>query len=250
MSTFTTRRQFMRVATSLPATTLIGTQHGAGAAEKKNPLLNATALWNMKDSRGMQIKGDVSVGVALEGPEHKASVEHGGDGTVAEFRSGYLILDQGAALDLSGKKEMTLCVRLRNREGRWTAPLLSFADRQDDLSGILYSTAVNREYLSYQAVQQLQQGMGIEFLWRTKPMQQQVDPAYFNYDLSKGFVANKDWVAGALRVQAPMELIAPDQWHDIIVRFHGPNLQLFVDGVLIDEEWPMELSIIFVGHSS
>jgi len=240
MTTVSTRRQFIRLATGVRASMLIGLPNGARFADNQNPLPHATAMWNMKDPQtmGVQIKGDVSVGVPLHGAEYEASIARGGDGAVAEFRGGYLILDQGAALDFSGKKEMTLCLRVRDHEGRWAAPLLSFAGRHDDSSGILYPTAVNRQYLNYQSLQRLQRGMAIEFLWRTKPMEQQVDPEYFNYDLSKGFVANKDWVAGVLRLQAPIELIGPDRWHDVIIRFHGPNLQLFVDGVLIDEEWP------------
>ena len=35
-----------------------------------------------------------------------------------------------------------------------------------------------------------------------------------------------------------MELIGPDLWHDVVVRFRDANLELFVDGVLVDEEWP------------
>jgi len=43
---------------------------------------------------------------------------------------------------------------------------------------------------------------------------------------------------GVLRLRVPVTLINPKTWHDILVRFRGPNLELFVDGVLVDEEWP------------
>ena len=35
-----------------------------------------------------------------------------------------------------------------------------------------------------------------------------------------------------------MTLIEPNRWHDVVARFRGANLELFVDGVLVDEEWP------------
>lgn len=43
---------------------------------------------------------------------------------------------------------------------------------------------------------------------------------------------------GTLQVGAPETWIDPNAWHDVIVRFRGPNLELFLDGVLVDEEWP------------
>jgi beta-fructofuranosidase len=47
-----------------------------------------------------------------------------------------------------------------------------------------------------------------------------------------------DRAAGVLRLRVPAQVIGPTTWHDIIARFRGPNLELFVDGVLVDEEWP------------
>jgi hypothetical protein len=49
---------------------------------------------------------------------------------------------------------------------------------------------------------------------------------------------NPDRVAGLLRLRVPAQVIGPAAWHDVFVRFRGPNLELFVDGVLVDEEWP------------
>ncbi len=49
---------------------------------------------------------------------------------------------------------------------------------------------------------------------------------------------NSDFVNGVLRLRVPATLIDPAAWHDVVVRFRGPNLELFVDGVLVDEEWP------------
>jgi hypothetical protein len=56
----------------------------------------------------------------------------------------------------------------------------------------------------------------LHYLWRTEP-----------------FVAD-----GVLRLRVPVTVIGPNSCHDVLVRFRGPNLELFVDGVLVDEEWP------------
>jgi hypothetical protein len=47
-----------------------------------------------------------------------------------------------------------------------------------------------------------------------------------------------DFADGVLRLAVPVAMIDPAPWHDVVVRFRGPNLELFVDGVLVDEEWP------------
>jgi len=42
-----------------------------------------------------------------------------------------------------------------------------------------------------------------------------------------------------LHLSVPMETIGEADRHTVIVRFTGPTLELFVDGVLVDEEWPI-----------
>ncbi len=41
-----------------------------------------------------------------------------------------------------------------------------------------------------------------------------------------------------LRVGVPLERVDAGAWHEVVVRYTGPRLELFVDGVLVDEEWP------------
>lgn len=43
---------------------------------------------------------------------------------------------------------------------------------------------------------------------------------------------------GLLPVSAPIDWIGRDGWHDVIVRFADTVIELYVDGVLVDEEWP------------
>ncbi len=239
MGTKKNRRDFMRIAAGLPPGILLDISNPAAAANEQ-PLSSATAVWHMEGPHpsGVQIHGEVSFGVKLQGVDLAASKSRGGDGAVADFQGGYLTLGNTPELDFSGKKAMTLCLRVRDPEGTWNVPLLSHADRQDEMSGILYPARANRQYLNYQCLGRLERAVALEFLWGTRPLPEQVKPAYFQYELSKQFLANKDWVAGVLRLQVPVELIGLARWHDIIIRFAGPNLQLFVDGVLVDEEWP------------
>jgi hypothetical protein len=49
---------------------------------------------------------------------------------------------------------------------------------------------------------------------------------------------NRDFADAVLRLRVPVPMIDPARWHDVVARFRGPNLELFVDGVLVDEEWP------------
>lgn len=42
-----------------------------------------------------------------------------------------------------------------------------------------------------------------------------------------------------MRVGVPLAMIGNDRWHDVVLRFNGPKLDFFVDGVLVDEEWPV-----------
>lgn len=42
-----------------------------------------------------------------------------------------------------------------------------------------------------------------------------------------------------LRVAAPLRAFRPGESHDVFIRFTGPTLDLSIDGVLMDEEWPV-----------
>jgi len=42
-----------------------------------------------------------------------------------------------------------------------------------------------------------------------------------------------------VRVSIPAALIRPTECHDVVIRYNGAKLQLFVDGALLDEEFPV-----------
>ena len=56
--------------------------------------------------------------------------------------------------------------------------------------------------------------------------------------MSIGFELGTDFRPQPLQVSFPIERLDATAWHDVIVRYSGPRLELFIDGVLVDEEWP------------
>ena len=98
---------------------------------------------------------------------------------------------------------MTLCLRVRDPEGKWDTPLLSREAPEDRYAGILYSTGVNRSRLSYEASQRARQGKALEFLWRTEPLERRVKPEYFNYESNvEGYFSRERGLRGR-RTAAP-----------------------------------------------
>ncbi len=54
----------------------------------------------------------------------------------------------------------------------------------------------------------------------------------------QGMLRNRDFADGVLPVSAPVDWFGRDGWHDVVVRFADTVVELYVDGVLIDEQWP------------
>jgi hypothetical protein len=97
---------------------------------------------------------------------------------------------------------------------------------------------VNRSYLNYQTSKHIKQDTALEYQWKTTPAKDRVKPGFFDYEWAKILSSHEGFTDGVLHVQAPTGLMDPETWHDVIVRFNSATLELFVDGVLMDEEWP------------
>ena len=180
------------------------------AQPSPSPFADAVAAWHMADmadsagkNSALKGVGDVALNVALAGDDLAASLKRGGDGKVALFRGGYLDAGQGAEneLNLSGTA-LTLCVRLRLAEGTTDTPIFSKHGGHHKLVYNLFCTNLGGE-------------------------------------TSLGFELGTDYKDKPLQVSVPLKMIGVTVWHDVIVRFTGPKLELFVDGVLVDEEWPI-----------
>lgn len=179
----------------------------SGGASSGGVFDDAVAVWHMRDgsdgsgNADLHAVGDVSLGVALEGEERSASIARGGDGYVARFDGGYLDAGHAGAVDVQGKA-LTLCLRARDPSGRWDSPLFSKHGGHAVLTYNLFSA-------------DLGEGTVV------------------------GFELGTDWSERPLRVSVPLARIDARDWHDFIVRYSGAKLEMFVDGVLVDEEWPM-----------
>ena len=229
----------------------------------ERPFEDAIAVWHMSDlndsagdNSALTVHGDVSVGVELTGRDREASLKRGGDGRTAVFNGGYLSAGQGAdgELNLTGS-EMTVCVRLRDPSGAWNAPLFGKYGGDYQASYHLYcidggskpfhgvigegGRTAHTPYYDLFATEDGPKSIPgtralIEFVWGTEPRQDIVA------SLTRrkcGDPLLEEARNGVMKVNFPVALIGPEDWHDVIVRFTGPKLDLFIDGVLADEEF-------------
>ena len=174
-----------------------------------SPFADAVAIWHLADQHDtagadsvLQPNGDVLFGVELEGREREESLQRGGNGKVADFRGGWLSAGQGnqGELNLSGTA-MTFCARLRDPSGKWSGPIFSRHGGHARLSYNLFATTLHGR-------------------------------------MAIGFELGTDFRPAPLQVSFPIERLDATAWHDVVVRYSGPRLELFIDGVLVDEEWP------------
>jgi len=225
----------------------------------KPPFEDAAAVWHMDGDDGaaaagvrLTVRGKVRLGVELEGAEREESLRRGGDGRAAEFDGGYLVAGEGAteALRLSGDR-MTLCLRYKTLPGGPNVPLFARNAPHDPFGRILYPAPLNIPAAGYPQVKRIGKVDALEYLWRTTPLEERVHPEYINREQPEGWfkiildsekrnsqLKEGDFVNGVLRLQAPVDLIGADRWHDVVIRFNRARLDMFVDGVLLDRDWP------------
>ncbi len=198
-----------------------------------------TASSENKDKVG-KITGDVKTGLRLIGSDRKASLERGGDGSYADFKGGHVDLGQGKdnSLDFVGYS-FTLQIRFSIPDGNWDKTIISKSGGEDKVSWRLYGRPFGidpekkgwemsmQNYYSYGDEQG--KGYALEFELGVQP---------------QPFLTESRKNAGAMRhytfvIGVPVSMIGYGKWHDVTVRFSGPRLEMFVDGVLLDEEWPI-----------
>jgi len=200
-----------RLASTLAALAAVHVIHAAEAPQQI--LSSAIAVWHMSDARdsagaGSMLKTHepVRFGVELAGSERAASLARGGDGKVAQLDGGWLDADQGKGgeLNLTGDK-FTALIRLRcPAAGLWATR--GFFTKGGGHDRLVFN--------------------------------------FFSHDFDQGpegmrlgceiGVEGKTGLAG--QVTAPVPQIGATNWHDIIVRYDGRELVLFVDGVALDRK--------------
>ena len=168
------------------------------AIEPKDIFKDAAVVWHLDGlaaPNGITMKADgaVKVGVELKGKDRDESLARGGDGMVAIFEGGALteVAGEKGPLSIAGEA-MTVLLRVRGGGEAWKSGEV-FA-RHGGHAVTLFNLHVNKDEL------------GFEF-----------------------GVQEKKGIAGRLAV--PLESITKGGWHDVIARFDGARLMLFVDGV-------------------
>ena len=147
---------------------------------------------------------------------------------------------------------MSFCIRLRDTSGRWDKPLFSCDDAGDPLNAILYGTdgiakarpaesgraADNTYYYLFAEEGGPRRLTGssalLEYRWRTEPVAEVIEYCKRS-NAADAILA--DAFNGVLTLDAPVAMLGPTVWHDVVFRFDGSHLALFVDGVLLDEQW-------------
>lgn len=172
-----------------------------GAADARIVFADAVAAWHFGDlnsadgKSALKVHGDVKLGVELKGVERAASLARGGDGRAVEFAGGWLDAGQGdgGRLNLKGNA-LTMLLRLRNPSGEWNnGELFSKHGGHDKL---VYNLFINGDNL------------GFEFGAEGNPR-----------------------LAG--QVATAVSTLDPKQWYDVVVRYDGSNLVMFVDGAAV-----------------
>jgi hypothetical protein len=224
----------------------------------------ALAVWQMGDERSaaggcsLQVHGTVELGVPLAGAEREASLQRGGDGKAARFAGGYLGLANEAEFAL-GDGPCTLAVRLRDPAGTWLYPILGSSGSTRAVS--LALRGVDGRLQPMEDRQLWGGAVSTPNAWMFKPDgprsvsgnpallevlwgAQEANPARLQQvqSIAKDqtpWPLLEDTRAAVMRIGFPVQLIDPTAWHDLVIRLTGPKLELWIDGVLVDEEYPI-----------
>jgi beta-fructofuranosidase len=163
-----------------------------------SPFRDAVAVWHMADGNDSSGKnkltpgGKVQLGVELTGDERESSLRRGGDGRVAVFDEGWLSAGQGA----DGKLNITgeaMSMAIRLRDPSGQWGRTIFS-KYGGLSRLVYNLYSARSELGFEL------GTG-----KSDPM---------------------------FQLAVPIQEIGADGWHDVVVRYDGQILDMYVDGAL------------------
>lgn len=234
---------------------------GSAAAGDRTTFNSATAYWSMSEAggpHGLAPRGPVALGVELSGEDRAASLARGGDGKAARFEGGYLALadDPRFALD---PKQWTIAIRLRDPQGAWRYPILGSYGSDKSVSVALRAVdiaskpmwdrnlrgdglpTVESWFAADDGPRCVPGSSLIEAVWGAKqpdPARLKRIPGLQSPETQPSPLA-RDVLHGVMRVNFPVGLIGPTEWHDIVLSMTGPKLELWIDGVLVDEEFPI-----------
>lgn len=201
MATCSNRGMRISIVAGLVAFGAVSWMSAAAAETEPDPKAvfgDAVAAWHFGDLNSedgaspLQARDGAKVGLALSGGYREASIARGGDGKIAEIDGGFFDAGQGGGgrLNLTGSA-MTMLLRIRNPSGQWSSGELFCKHGGHDK--LVYNLYINGEQI------------GFEFG-------------------AEGFPR----LAGQVSIDAKQ--LSPGQWHDLIARYDGRELVLFLDG--------------------
>ena len=214
-----------------------------------DPFANASIPWSFAASPvGATVHDDIRFGVRTT----DEPVAPDGKSLVAEFRGGWLEM---RIPDLGSLANMTFHTRIRVPSGDWSAPVFSICDEDGHTALELTWRRVGADpaLAAHDALQHYSDYPGpdgrvvaLEFVLGLRGLEDCLSAQREQHERRRlanpgipPFTPPRDLAAGLLRVGVPTQLIGATDWHDVTARFTGPKLELFVDGVLVDEEWPV-----------
>lgn len=258
-----TRSHRARLGLTIFAWLLIVSDSRANDGQTRPVWSDATAVWHLDSEQDvaqrhpLTVQGAVALAVALEGAEREASLARGGDGRAARFDGGYLALASDAGFAIN-PGQWTIAIRVRDPQGVWRYPLLGSYGGDQSVSVALRAVAIaskpmlDRNYLGH-PVPTVESWFApggpravpgstlIEAVWGAKEPNaarvkhiRDLQPA-----TARPNPLEQDVLNGVQRVNFPVGLIGPTDWHDVVVALTGPKLELWIDGVLVDEEYPL-----------
>lgn len=222
----------------------------------------AICNWQMdsvKDETGkhkLHIEGDVSFG-SLAATDRKHSLARGGDGNAAQFNGGYLQLSDDKGFEFP-QGQFSIAIRMRDPSGKWRYPILGSYGSENKVS--LALRAIDGSSMPFESRNKGGAPVSTIYSWMfgTKGPRSikgsssllqvmwgadKPDPWYVNRVKKQGSTPDNllrsDVINGTMRICFPVEIIGPKDWHDIIVRFTGARLELWIDGLLVDVEYPI-----------
>lgn len=232
----------------------------------QEPLHDAAYLWHMADKSNaagdegsLRIQGDALLGLPLKGPDADASLIRGGDGKVARFRGGFLALSKDDELKIN-PKQWTMAVRMRDPQGTWRYPILGNYGSEREVCFALHAVDGRKKPLVDRNLSGgevptiyswLFRAGGPRSVYGSNSLVEIVwgaaQPNAARVERIRQMQPERTWpnpleldvVNGVMNACFPVALIGPTDWHDIVVCLTGAKLELWIDGVVVDEEYPI-----------
>ena len=227
--------------------TLPGIEDSLEERASAKPLESAKYVWSFssKEAPMYETHGNVEIGRVLRGLEFVKSTRRGGDGQVAAFSEGsYVVFGKEIAGKnlVEGLGGFTLHIRMHSKWGHWRYPLLASLDES--------LPRERRDILSTP-----KSGQGIYFNWYSDGLKELLDNSSLKSSRVKKLLGREDFSSGKIGVSSNLRGMDLSWWHEFSFVYDGVRLKLYIDGVLLAENYPLaemknlRAPFVFPAHS-